>query len=150
MQRLLKREVARYKQQHIQTGTALGELDHPSYASEFFRSLNLPNISHQVCSGRSVAVPAGLLLLSCAMCLSAGFGPGEASGGQEATGQLQSKRRGARHTAIAACHYSQQARRSYASSRASISTSNPKGGTKKQPLKLRSVKAAETHTPPCI
>lgn len=47
-QRLLVREVRRYKQQHVKTGTALGELDHPSYASDFFRVLNVPNISHQV------------------------------------------------------------------------------------------------------
>lgn len=47
-QRLLAREVARYQREHIAPGAALGELDHPSYASEFFRSLNLANVSHQV------------------------------------------------------------------------------------------------------
>ncbi|KAI8469409.1 MAG: Prohead core protein protease-domain-containing protein [Monoraphidium minutum] len=46
--RLLQREVSRYKREHLTPGTALGELDHPSYASELFRALNLPNVSHQV------------------------------------------------------------------------------------------------------
>eukprot|EP00775_Hariotina_reticulata_P010278 gene10278-10437_t len=45
---ILKREVRRFKQEHIKQGTALGELNHPSYYSNYFRSLNLPNISHQV------------------------------------------------------------------------------------------------------
>jgi len=44
----LKREVRRYVRTHIRNGTALGELDHPSYTSPTFRSLNLGNISHQV------------------------------------------------------------------------------------------------------
>eukprot|EP00879_Flechtneria_rotunda_P029005 GHRR01031256.1.p1 GENE.GHRR01031256.1~~GHRR01031256.1.p1 ORF type:complete len:131 (+),score=23.59 GHRR01031256.1:657-1049(+) len=44
----MHREVRRFKAQHIRTGTALGELNHPSYSSTYFRSLNLPNISHQV------------------------------------------------------------------------------------------------------
>lgn len=48
LQAVLKREVKRFKVQHIKTGTALGELNHPSYYSCYFRSLNLPNISHQV------------------------------------------------------------------------------------------------------
>lgn len=46
--RLLRREVARFVRQHIAAGTALGELNHPSYSSRYFRVLNLPNISHQV------------------------------------------------------------------------------------------------------
>mmetsp|Transcript_32615 Transcript_32615/g.72047 ORF Transcript_32615/g.72047 Transcript_32615/m.72047 type:complete len:600 (+) Transcript_32615:290-2089(+) len=45
---ILKREVAKYEKEHIQKGTALGELDHPNYASRYFKCLNLPNISHQV------------------------------------------------------------------------------------------------------
>lgn len=45
---VLKREVARFRQNHVRAGTALGELDHPNYASRFFRCLNLPNVSHQV------------------------------------------------------------------------------------------------------
>eukprot|EP00873_Tetraselmis_striata_P014911 jgi/Tetstr1/435175/TSEL_002631.t1 len=45
---ILKREVDRYQQLHMKGGTALGELDHPSYLSPTFRSLNLSNISHQV------------------------------------------------------------------------------------------------------
>jgi hypothetical protein len=40
--------VRRFKAQHICCGSALGELNHPSYYSAYFRSLNLPNISHQV------------------------------------------------------------------------------------------------------
>mmetsp|Transcript_18408 Transcript_18408/g.46554 ORF Transcript_18408/g.46554 Transcript_18408/m.46554 type:complete len:728 (-) Transcript_18408:628-2811(-) len=45
---ILKREVAKFEQQHIVKGTALGELDHPNYASQYFKCLNLPNVSHQV------------------------------------------------------------------------------------------------------
>uniref|UniRef100_A0A7S1XAC1 Uncharacterized protein n=1 Tax=Tetraselmis chuii TaxID=63592 RepID=A0A7S1XAC1_9CHLO len=45
---ILKREVDRYQRTHIRHGTALGELDHPSYVSPTFRSLNLMNVSHQV------------------------------------------------------------------------------------------------------
>jgi hypothetical protein len=45
---VLKREVARFEKEHIQQGTALGEVDHPNYASRYFRNLNLPNVSHQV------------------------------------------------------------------------------------------------------
>jgi hypothetical protein len=48
LQPVLKREVSRFKAQHIRCGSALGELNHPSYYSAYFRSLNLPNISHQV------------------------------------------------------------------------------------------------------
>mmetsp|Transcript_4234 Transcript_4234/g.7543 ORF Transcript_4234/g.7543 Transcript_4234/m.7543 type:complete len:542 (-) Transcript_4234:507-2132(-) len=44
----LQREVSRFEQQHIKQGTALGELDHPNYASRYFKCLNLPNVSHQV------------------------------------------------------------------------------------------------------
>lgn len=47
-QSILKREVDRYQRLHMKGGTALGELDHPSYLSPTFRSLNLSNISHQV------------------------------------------------------------------------------------------------------
>ena len=47
-QHILKREVAKYEQEHITNGTALGELDHPNYASQYFKCLNLPNASHQV------------------------------------------------------------------------------------------------------
>jgi len=46
--------VQRYKQLHIRNGTALGELDHPSYVSPSFRSINLGNVSHQVLSLRWV------------------------------------------------------------------------------------------------
>jgi len=70
---LLQREVARYQRQHVSRGTALGELDHPSYESQLFRSLNLPNVSHQVLGVRwrgkelwgaieILPTPAGLLL----------------------------------------------------------------------------------------
>jgi len=45
---ILKREVAKFEQEHISRGTALGELDHPNYASRYFKCMNLPNISHQV------------------------------------------------------------------------------------------------------
>ena len=45
---VLKREAARFEHERINSGTALGEVDHPSYNSNFFRSLNLANISHQV------------------------------------------------------------------------------------------------------
>lgn len=48
MQHILKREVNRFEEQHILRGTALGELDHPNYASRYFKCLNLPNASHQV------------------------------------------------------------------------------------------------------
>ena len=48
VQHILKREVAKFEQQHILNGTALGELDHPNYASQYFKCLNLPNASHQV------------------------------------------------------------------------------------------------------
>lgn len=48
MQNILKREVAKFEQLRILTGTALGELDHPNYASQYFKCLNLPNVSHQV------------------------------------------------------------------------------------------------------
>lgn len=37
-----------FEQQHVLKGTALGELDHPNYSSKYFKSLNLPNVSHQV------------------------------------------------------------------------------------------------------
>ena len=47
-QSIMKREVTQFKRQHIKQGTALGELNHPSYYSSYFRSLNLPNVSHQV------------------------------------------------------------------------------------------------------
>jgi hypothetical protein len=47
-QHVLKREIKRFKYACIQTGTAIGELDHPSYSSQFFRHLNLGNASHQV------------------------------------------------------------------------------------------------------
>jgi hypothetical protein len=46
--RLLVREVRAYNRSHVARGTALGELEHPSYASSLFRSLNVPNTSHQV------------------------------------------------------------------------------------------------------
>lgn len=70
---ILQREVARFKQQHVQKGTALGELNHPSYFSSYFRHLNLPNVSHQVLDLRwrgpelwgtleVLPSPAGLLL----------------------------------------------------------------------------------------
>lgn len=52
LQYILKREVAKFEVDHILKGTALGELDHPNYASRYFKCLNLPNISHQV--GRRV------------------------------------------------------------------------------------------------
>ncbi len=45
---ILKREVNRFEKERIKSRTALGELDHPNYASRYFRSLNLPNITHQV------------------------------------------------------------------------------------------------------
>ncbi|GAX75735.1 hypothetical protein CEUSTIGMA_g3178.t1 [Chlamydomonas eustigma] len=45
---VLKREAARFEAERIQNGTAFGEVDHPSYNSCYFRSLNLANISHQV------------------------------------------------------------------------------------------------------
>ncbi|WIA29021.1 hypothetical protein OEZ86_011538 [Tetradesmus obliquus] len=45
---ILRREVARFKAAHVSCGSALGELNHPSYYSAYFRSLNLPNVSHQV------------------------------------------------------------------------------------------------------
>ena len=47
-QSTLKREVALFEQRHVLKGTALGELDHPNYSSKYFKSLNLPNVSHQV------------------------------------------------------------------------------------------------------
>ncbi len=47
-QNVLKREAARFEIERIQTGTALGEVDHPSYSSRHFRSLNLANVSHHV------------------------------------------------------------------------------------------------------
>lgn len=70
---VLQREVARYEREHIQGGTALGELDHPNYASRYFKNLNLPNISHQVLEVRwkgdclwgtieILPTPSGLLL----------------------------------------------------------------------------------------
>eukprot|EP00878_Enallax_costatus_P023761 GHUV01025302.1.p1 GENE.GHUV01025302.1~~GHUV01025302.1.p1 ORF type:complete len:234 (+),score=69.75 GHUV01025302.1:263-964(+) len=70
---IMKREVTQFKRQHIKQGTALGELNHPSYYSSYFRSLNLPNVSHQVLEvwwrGRELwgvievlPTPAGLLL----------------------------------------------------------------------------------------
>ena len=37
---VLKREAARFEAERIATGTALGEVDHPSYNSRYFRSLN--------------------------------------------------------------------------------------------------------------
>ncbi|KAG2455019.1 hypothetical protein HYH02_000844 [Chlamydomonas schloesseri] len=45
---ILEREVSRFEAEHILPGTALGELDHPNYASKYFKCLNLPNVSHQV------------------------------------------------------------------------------------------------------
>jgi len=48
LQYILKREVAKFEVDHIHRGTALGELDHPNYASRYFKCMNLPNISHQV------------------------------------------------------------------------------------------------------
>ncbi len=48
VQHILEREVSRFESEHIIPGTALGELDHPNYASKYFKCLNLPNISHQV------------------------------------------------------------------------------------------------------
>eukprot|EP00882_Tetradesmus_deserticola_P013308 GHRQ01014118.1.p2 GENE.GHRQ01014118.1~~GHRQ01014118.1.p2 ORF type:complete len:153 (+),score=72.20 GHRQ01014118.1:481-939(+) len=70
---LLRREVRRFKRAHIRCATALGELNHPSYYSAYFCSLNLPNISHQVLevhwrgselwgSIEVLPTPAGLLL----------------------------------------------------------------------------------------
>lgn len=70
---ILQREVARFKEQHVRKGTALGELNHPSYFSSYFRHLNLPNVSHQVLDLRwrgpelwgtleVLPTPAGLLL----------------------------------------------------------------------------------------
>jgi hypothetical protein len=71
--RILRREVRRFRASHVRRGTALGELNHPSYYSAWFRSLNLPNVSHQVLElrwrGRELwgtievlPTPAGLLL----------------------------------------------------------------------------------------
>ncbi|KXZ48692.1 hypothetical protein GPECTOR_26g595 [Gonium pectorale] len=48
LQHILEREVSRFEAEHILPGTALGELDHPNYASKYFKCLNLPNVSHQV------------------------------------------------------------------------------------------------------
>lgn len=48
MQDTIQREVDRYKQSHIQHGTAYGELDHPSYDSVTFRDLHMATVSHQV------------------------------------------------------------------------------------------------------
>jgi hypothetical protein len=70
---ILQREVARFKEQHVAKGSALGELNHPSYFSSYFRHLNLPNVSHQVLGLRwrgpelwgtleVLPTPAGLLL----------------------------------------------------------------------------------------
>lgn len=70
---ILQREVARFKEQHVAKGSALGELNHPSYFSSYFRHLNLPNVSHQVLDLRwrgpelwgtleVLPTPAGLLL----------------------------------------------------------------------------------------
>lgn len=70
---ILQREVARFKEQHVAKGIALGELNHPSYFSSYFRHLNLPNVSHQVLDLRwrgpelwgtleVLPTPAGLLL----------------------------------------------------------------------------------------
>eukprot|EP00798_Chlamydomonas_sp_ICE-L_P023001 gene23001-30192_t len=70
---ILKREVAKFEQEHILKGTALGELDHPNYASRYFKCLNLANASHQVLdvewrgeqlwgSIEILATPSGLLL----------------------------------------------------------------------------------------
>eukprot|EP00882_Tetradesmus_deserticola_P030328 GHRQ01034043.1.p2 GENE.GHRQ01034043.1~~GHRQ01034043.1.p2 ORF type:complete len:153 (+),score=77.05 GHRQ01034043.1:309-767(+) len=70
---ILRREVRRFKRAHIRCATALGELNHPSYYSAYFCSLNLPNISHQVLevhwrgselwgSIEVLPTPAGLLL----------------------------------------------------------------------------------------
>lgn len=70
---ILQREVASFKEQHVRQGTALGELNHPSYFSSYFRHLNLPNVSHQVLELRwrgpelwgtleVLPTPAGLLL----------------------------------------------------------------------------------------
>lgn len=50
----MRREVSHYQHHHIRQGTALGELNHPSYYSSYFKSLNLPNVSHQV---RAVLTP---------------------------------------------------------------------------------------------
>eukprot|EP00955_Chlamydomonas_euryale_P065948 359406-Chlamydomonas_euryale.AAC.6 len=36
-QAVLKREVAKFDEAHVKNGTALGELDHPNYASCYFR-----------------------------------------------------------------------------------------------------------------
>ncbi|KAA6427410.1 MAG: hypothetical protein FRX49_02074 [Trebouxia sp. A1-2] len=44
----IQREVARYKQSHIQCGTAYGELDHPSYDSVTFKDLHMATVCHQV------------------------------------------------------------------------------------------------------
>lgn len=70
---ILQREVAAFKERHVNKGTALGELNHPSYFSSYFRHLNLPNVSHQVLDLRwrgpelwgtleVLPTPAGLLL----------------------------------------------------------------------------------------
>jgi hypothetical protein len=70
---ILRPEVARFRAQHVARGSALGELNHPSYYSSYFRSLNLPNVSHQVLELRwrgqelwgtieVLPTPAGLLL----------------------------------------------------------------------------------------
>ena len=50
---VLKREAARFDRERIESGTALGEVDHPSYNSQYFRCINLANISHQVSNGAS-------------------------------------------------------------------------------------------------
>ena len=50
---VLKREAARFERERIASGTALGEVDHPSYNSQYFRCINLANISHQVSNGAS-------------------------------------------------------------------------------------------------
>jgi len=55
--KILKREADRFEHERINTGTALGEVDHPSYNSNYFRSLNLANISHQVYVRSQIPVP---------------------------------------------------------------------------------------------
>ncbi|PNH07500.1 hypothetical protein TSOC_006044 [Tetrabaena socialis] len=73
LQHILEREVSRFEAEHILPGTALGELDHPNYASKYFKCLNLPNVSHQVLEVtwkgdqlwgtiEVLATPSGLLL----------------------------------------------------------------------------------------
>ncbi|MEW5308752.1 MAG: hypothetical protein WDW38_000686 [Sanguina aurantia] len=54
---ILKREVLKFEKEHVLNGTALGELDHPNYASRYFKFLNLPNISHQNLPASSVPQP---------------------------------------------------------------------------------------------